>query len=162
MPPTHADAIVLTSNSDLLLLTSHFRQFPSAILCAWMRSRSLVNLSTSNPSPAMKPRWEIISTENYAARLSDEEDAGRGHALQRLCYFARTAPSCRCVLHAHGHGAAVHPFLGRCNRIYGRGSCDAKGIIAAQIAASERLAGKKSTLACSLSWEKSATAWERK
>ena len=43
------------------------------------------------------------------------------------------------ALDAHGHGAAVHSFVGDGDRIYGRGSCDAKGIIVAQIAAAEKL-----------------------
>ena len=47
-------------------------------------------------------------------------------------------------------------------RVYGRGSCDAKGIIAAQIAAAERLKQEGSTSDC-CSWSaKSATAWARR
>ncbi|MGC9197631.1 MAG: M20/M25/M40 family metallo-hydrolase [Acidobacteriaceae bacterium] len=50
------------------------------------------------------------------------------------------------------HMDTVPPFLGPCRedaeRLYGRGACDAKGIIAAQIAAAERLiaAGKRIAL----------------
>jgi len=42
------------------------------------------------------------------------------------------------------HMDTVPPFIASSEdegRIYGRGSCDAKGIVAAQIAAAERLAG---------------------
>jgi acetylornithine deacetylase len=63
------------------------------------------------------------------------------------------------------HMDTVPPFIPSsedATRIYGRGSCDAKGIIAAQIAASERLRGKGFTLDCCSWWEKSATAWARK
>jgi len=40
---------------------------------------------------------------------------------------------------AHGHGAAVYRATEDDEKIYGRGSCDAKGIIAAQIVAAEQL-----------------------
>ena len=43
------------------------------------------------------------------------------------------------ALHPHGHGAALHASSETADRIYGRGSCDAKGIIVAQIAAAEKL-----------------------
>ena len=63
------------------------------------------------------------------------------------------------------HMDTVPPFIPSsedAGRIYGRGSCDAKGIIATQIAAAERLRKKESTSDCCSSWAKSATAWARR
>ena len=66
-------------------------------------------------------------------------------------------------LHAHGYGSSIILLRRMTARIYGRGSCDAKGIIAAQIAASERLRQQKhSCRDCCLWWEKNATAWARR
>ncbi len=49
---------------------------------------------------------------------------------------------------AHGHGAALLRGSEDADYLYGRGSCDAKGIIAAQVAAAEQLraAGEKVAL----------------
>ena len=63
------------------------------------------------------------------------------------------------------HMDTVPPFIPSSEdaaRIYGRGSCDAKGIIAAQIAAAERLRRKAFTSDCCSWLAKSATAWARK
>jgi len=51
----------------------------------------------------------------------------------------------------YGHGPALYSFSEDESRIYGRGSCDAKGIIAAQIAAAERLRQENIYVACSSS-----------
>ena len=45
----------------------------------------------------------------------------------------------RHAFHAHGYRAAFFPSLEDAEFIWGRGSCDAKGIIAAMIAAAEKL-----------------------
>src|SRR5579864_9024480 len=63
------------------------------------------------------------------------------------------------------HMDTVPPFIPSsedANCIYGRGSCDAKGIIAAQVAAAERLRREGIYVGLLLWWEKSATAWERR
>ncbi len=73
------------------------------------------------------------------AGISGAENAGRGHALQRAGHHAGGTASGSGVLYPHGHGAAVYSFGGNDGCIYGRGSCDAKGIIVAQIAAAEKL-----------------------
>src|SRR5579872_2263040 len=76
--------------------------------------------------------------------------------LRRLGYHANKLPveGSRCNVYATSPGQpkptivfsthldTVPPFIPSSeddNRVYGRGSCDAKGIIAAQIAAAERL-----------------------
>ena len=63
------------------------------------------------------------------------------------------------------HMDTVPPFISSSedhDNIYGRGSCDAKGIIAAQIAACHICARKAALSACCFLWVKSATAWARK
>ena len=63
------------------------------------------------------------------------------------------------------HMDTVPPFIPSsedAGRIYGRGSCDAKGIIAAQIAAAERLRQQNIHVGLCLWWEKSATVWARR
>ncbi len=64
------------------------------------------------------------------------------------------------------HMDTVPPFIPSSEdseHIYGRGACDAKGIIAAQIAAAERLRqeGDGRTRRCCSSWAKNATARAR-
>jgi len=122
-------------------------------------TRQLVDIESITGNEAA---WEIISTENYG-RLGyqTKKMPGRGHALQRLCYFARTAPSC-VVFSTHMDTVPRSSLPRRCNPHLRTRFVRCQGIIAAQIAASERLRRETSTLACSLSWEKSATAWERK
>ena len=74
------------------------------------------------------------------SRLSDEEDAGRGHPLQ--CAGHRSRATGQTAVFFSTHMDTVPPFIPSsedAGRIYGRGSCDAKGIIAAQVAAAERL-----------------------
>ena len=63
------------------------------------------------------------------------------------------------------HMDMVPPFIASSEtdeRIYGRGSCDAKGIIVAQIAAAEKLKPRAFTLACCFWWVKSATVREHR
>src|SRR6267142_1924146 len=61
-------------------------------------------------------------------------------AADRFNIFATTRAAPRVVLSTHMD--TVPPFIQSCEddeNIYGRGACDAKGIIAAQIVAAERL-----------------------
>ena len=76
---------------------------------------------------------------NSPPGIPGREDDRGGRAVQCRRHIARAAASGGGVFHSHGYGAAVHSLLGRCLAVYGRGSCDAKGIIAAQVAAAERL-----------------------
>jgi acetylornithine deacetylase len=58
------------------------------------------------------------------------------------------------------HLDTVPPFIPSsedATRIYGRGSCDAKGIIAAQVMAAERLRGEAFSPACYFWWARSGT-----
>ena len=88
----------------------------------------------------MKLRSGIISTANFAVSAIRP---GR-------CRSRTSASMCMRHRRRHPHPAVVFsthmdtvpPFISSsedAGRIYGRGSCDAKGIIAAQIAAAERL-----------------------
>ncbi len=72
-----------------------------------------------------------------AARLRRHRAAGRGRSLQR---DRHARPSPRVVFSTHFD--CVPPFFPSREAdglLYGRGACDAKGILAAQIAAAERL-----------------------
>src|SRR5204863_2052194 len=64
-------------------------------------------------------------------------------AADRFNVFATTSAAPRLVLSTHMD--TVPPFIESSEddeKIYGRGACDAKGIIAAQISAAERLRGE--------------------
>jgi hypothetical protein len=54
------------------------------------------------------------------------------------------------LFHAHGYRSALHPFSEDAEFLYGRGVCDAKGIIAAQVAAAEALRAEGFGLDCCL------------
>lgn len=92
-----------------------------------------------------------VTGEELAVGLflkSHLEELGYTVALQevakdRFNVFASTTASPRVVLSTHMD--TVPPFIESSEdeeRIYGRGACDAKGIIAAQICAAERLRGE--------------------
>ena len=100
-------------------------------------TRQLVDIESITGNEA--PVGDFLHGELGPARLSSGEDSGRRRALQRVRNIPGEPRSCGGFLHPHGHGAAIHSFLGRRHRVYGRGSCDAKGIIAVQVAAAERL-----------------------
>ena len=80
---------------------------------------------------------------------------------QRSQYFHDFSEQPRPEIIFSTHMDTVPPFIPSsetADRVYGRGSCDAKGIIAAQIAAAERLRRKAFMLDCYLLWEKNETA----
>ena len=106
----------------------------------WTLSRSRGNWWTSNPSPAMKLRSETIFTENFAVSAIRRRRC-RSRAIASTSMRHRPEHPHPAVVFST-HMDTVPPFIPSsedAGRIYGRGSCDAKGIIAAQIAAAERL-----------------------
>jgi len=151
--------------SAFCILTSNFtipspRSVSDILVTAWTLSRSLANLSTSNPSPATESAvgnylyGELCRIGYQALKIPVEGD--------RFNVYATSPEQPHPELVFSTHMDTVPPFTPSTEdaaRIYGRGSCDAKGIIAAQIAASERLCGKEFMSDCSSWWERSATAW---
>ena len=74
-----------------------------------------------------------------ASPRARREDGRRARPLQRLRALGRSG---RHALHAHGYrAAATSPAREDADRIWGRGACDAKGIIASMIQAAEELLG---------------------
>ncbi len=70
----------------------------------------------------------------YSVALQQVAD-GRTNLIATTTDKTTTLP-----VNAHGHSASSHQGYGEDdNYIYGRGACDAKGIIAAQISAAEQL-----------------------
>ena len=81
-----------------------------------------------------------LDGELRTARLQRRAHAGRRRSREHLGDASRPSAAGAGALDPHGHGAAVHSVATkRDDRIYGRGSCDAKGIIVSQIAAAEKL-----------------------
>ncbi len=84
--------------------------------------------------------WEI---ERQAVAQPDPARTPGSGTGERFNVYARWSEQPRVVLSTHMD--TVPPFLGPAREdethLYGRGVCDAKGIIAAQIAAAERLRG---------------------
>ncbi len=129
-------------------LTSAFRFLPSAF-CAALR------LLFSSPMDAITLTRQLVDIES----ISGNEAAVGNYLYGELCrvgyqtrripvegdrfnVYATSPEQLRPAVVFSTHMDTVPPFMPSsedATRIYGRGSCDAKGIIAAQIAAAERL-----------------------
>ncbi len=93
---------------------------------------------------------ELLTSQGWAVErmdVSQPERAatpGAGTGLRSNVYASRAGETPQVVLSSHMD--TVPPFLGPCREdathLYGRGVCDAKGIIAAMIAAAEQLRGE--------------------
>jgi hypothetical protein len=100
----------------------------------------------SSPPPTTRARWAIFWPISCRARLGRGEDPGAAAGRERHggprwnVYAGHSRRDARPGLfHAHGHRSALHPFSEDAEFMYGRGVSDAKGIIAAQVAAAEAL-----------------------
>ena len=58
--------------------------------------------------------WELSLWRTLPSRLSDQENAGRGRSLQRLCNLGRVSASRSGIFDAHGYSSSVYSFFGRC------------------------------------------------
>jgi acetylornithine deacetylase len=115
-------------------------------------TRQLVDIesTTYNEGTAGEFLHTFLETQGYAVeRMAVEQPdraltPGAGDALRFNVYAGEKGVTPDVVLSTHMD--TVPPFLGACREddenLYGRGTCDAKGIIAAQIAAAEKLRAK--------------------
>jgi acetylornithine deacetylase len=101
-------------------------------------TRQLIDIPSVSGEELEVGRFLASHLERLGYRVELQEiGAGRANVLARL------APRARVVLSTHMD--TVPPFIASWEdetHVYGRGSCDAKGIIAAQVSAAERLRGE--------------------
>ncbi|HXE91140.1 MAG TPA: M20/M25/M40 family metallo-hydrolase, partial [Terriglobales bacterium] len=100
-------------------------------------TRQLVDIEsiTGNEAAVAEFLASMLSTSGYHVELMPVED-------RRFNVYATPPEAARPPLVFSTHMDTVPPFISSSEdeeRIYGRGACDAKGIIAAQIAAAQRL-----------------------
>jgi len=112
-------------------------------------TRQLVDIesTTYHEAPAGEFLAEFLAGEGYAverqpvAQPDPAKTPGRGDGPRFNVYACDAGVTPDVVFSTHMD--TVPPFLGPCREdeefLYGRGTCDAKGIIAAQVAAAERL-----------------------
>ena len=121
-------------------------------------TRKLVNIesTTYHEAPAGEFLSTYLASQGYVIErqpvpqpdLAKNPAAGTGPRFNVYASLPGVAPD----LVLSSHMDTVPPFLGPCREdvdfLYGRGTCDAKGIIATQIAAAEKLiaAGKRIAL----------------
>ena len=103
-------------------------------------TRQLVDIESITGNEA--PVGDFLHGELDSTRISSGKNSGRRPRCNVFATAAGAIASCRGFLNPHGYRAAIHSILGRRHPVYGRGSCDAKGIIAVQVAAAERLRGE--------------------
>jgi acetylornithine deacetylase len=111
-------------------------------------TKQLVDIesTTYHEAPACEFLAEFLAAQGYAIERQPVEQPHHGHpgagTGDRFNVYA-AAPSIRPDIVLSTHMDTVPPFLGPCREdskfLYGRGTCDAKGIMAAQIAAAEKL-----------------------
>lgn len=98
-------------------------------------TRSLIDIPSVTGDEKMVGEFLASHLANLGYRVSKQEVA-----KDRFNVFATAGGSPRVVLSTHMDTVPPHiPASENEERIYGRGACDAKGIIAAQIFAAERL-----------------------
>ncbi|MFL6286381.1 MAG: M20/M25/M40 family metallo-hydrolase [Pyrinomonadaceae bacterium] len=101
-------------------------------------TRQLIDIPSVSGEELEVGRFLASHLERLGYRVELQEvGAGRANVLATL------APRARVVLSTHMD--TVPPFIASWEdetHVYGRGSCDAKGIIAAQVSAAERLRGE--------------------
>src|SRR5262245_59113739 len=99
-------------------------------------TRALVDIDSTTGREAEAGRWiEGLLRDRGLLVVRQPVDETR---FNLLATWSATRP----VLVFSTHFDCVPPYFGssiRDNRIYGRGACDAKGILAAQVAAVDRL-----------------------
>ncbi len=112
-------------------------------------TRQLVDIesTTYHEAPAGEFLAEFLAGEGYAVERQavpqpdPAKTPGRGDGPRFNVYACEVGVTPDVVFSTHMD--TVPPFLGPCREdedfLYGRGTCDAKGIIAAQVAAAERL-----------------------
>ncbi|HEY5330522.1 MAG TPA: M20/M25/M40 family metallo-hydrolase [Acidobacteriaceae bacterium] len=112
-------------------------------------TRQLVDIesTTYREAPAGEFLAEFLAGQGYAverqavAQPDPAKTPGRGDGPRFNVYACDTGVTPDVVFSTHMD--TVPPFLGPCREddefLYGRGTCDAKGIIAAQVAAAEKL-----------------------
>ena len=112
-------------------------------------TRQLVDIesTTYHEAPAAEFLSAFLTAQGYLTELQpvpqpDPAKTPGGGTGPRFNVYA-TLPGITPDIVFSTHTDTVPPFLGPCsedeNFLYGRGTCDAKGIIAAQIAAAEKL-----------------------
>jgi acetylornithine deacetylase len=116
-------------------------------------TKQLVDIesSTFHEAPAGEFLAEYLAAQGYVVErqpvaqpdAARNPNAGKGPRFNVYASMAGVTPD----LVLSTHMDTVPPFLGACREddenLYGRGTCDAKGIIAAQIAAAEQLIAAK-------------------
>jgi acetylornithine deacetylase len=103
-------------------------------------TRALVDIEsvTGNEGPVGNFLCQELTRRGYAAQKMSAE-------LERCNVFATVSEQPRPEIVFSTHMDTVPPFIPSwedSSNVYGRGACDAKGIIATQIAAAERLRGE--------------------
>jgi acetylornithine deacetylase len=112
-------------------------------------TRQLVDIESTTYHEAAAGEFlaEFLAAQGYAVERQpvpqpDLAKTPGGSTAPRFNVYAAASSSTPDVV-LSTHMDTVPPFLGRCREdadfLYGRGTCDAKGIIAAQIAAAEKL-----------------------
>ena len=97
-------------------------------------SRTLIDIDSTTGREGDCGRWLAAYLRARGYRVEEQAVSdGRFNVLATLDDAARR------VLHALRLRAAVFPEPHHGGRLYGRGACDAKGILAAQVTAAERL-----------------------
>ena len=130
-------------------------------------TKQLVDIesSTYHEAPAGEFLAEFLAAQGYLIErqpvpqpdATRNPSAGTGPRFNVYASLPGVTPDV--VLSTHMD--TVPPFLGPCREdaenLYGRGTCDAKGIIAAQIAAAEKLIALRKEWLCCLWWVKRET-----
>jgi acetylornithine deacetylase/succinyl-diaminopimelate desuccinylase-like protein len=122
-------------------LLSHFLLLSSSRMDAFVLTRQLVDIEsiTGNEAAAGEFLFRELCRLGYQTKKMPVEG-------ERANVYATSAEELHPAIVFSTHMDTVPPFIRSSEdaaRIYGRGSCDAKGIIAAQIAAAERLRGER-------------------
>lgn len=100
-------------------------------------ARGLIDIDSTTGREGEAGRWLVRHLRELGFAVTEQHVEG-----ERVNVIALASPSSAPVVVMSTHLDCVPPFFPsriEGDRLYGRGSCDAKGILAAQVAAAERL-----------------------